>query len=360
MVYYCKEVMINSTMPVASPLMNTMLEVDSPRFLTDNNKNFFDYAAATDEAVSFYAVDCQDIKTESALSPPGINILLDSDFISMDAMEDVYVTADTVVVGGEEEVVGMEVEGGVPSIPITALELVMEDGERLQLSYLEASTLAANLPTPLGSHPATPLSTCPPPSTPGPFPFPTYPHPPSTPSCYSSCSDDVASSLSDVSTPGLSGVMSGEQFVIPLPADDKMAAATLTALETCSLTPLIKEELKYTIQSRRLAAGKPELVVDTSTPVRVKKVMTVEERGRALKRREQNRVAAQRFRQKQKDTGDVLLKKCHKLEGSNTTLRTEIRRLARESQELRQLLTSHLIVCPKVKVASADCCFSAE
>ncbi|XP_076442965.1 cyclic AMP-dependent transcription factor ATF-3-like [Babylonia areolata] len=161
----------------------------------------------------------------------------------------------------------------------------------------------------------------------------------------------MSSSISDVSTPGISGVTSGEQFVIPLPADDRMAAATLTALETCSLTPLIKEELKYTIQSRRLAAGKPELVVDTSIPVRQKKVMTAEEKERALKRREQNRMAAQRFRQKQKDTADVLLRKCQRMEGSNTTLRAEIRRLARECQELRQLLTSHLLVCPKVKVA---------
>jgi hypothetical protein len=34
---------------------------------------------------------------------------------------------------------------------------------------------------------------------------------------------------------------------------DALLEATLVALETGELTPLVKEELKYTIQSRRLA-----------------------------------------------------------------------------------------------------------
>lgn len=38
--------------------------------------------------------------------------------------------------------------------------------------------------------------------------------------------------------------------------------ATLEALETGELAPIIKEELKYTIQSRRLAKGQEELKVE--------------------------------------------------------------------------------------------------
>ena len=55
--------------------------------------------------------------------------------------------------------------------------------------------------------------------------------------------------------------------------DDKAAReagsfvqATLTALETGEITPLVKEELKYTIQSRRLAEGKSELEVKFEEP----------------------------------------------------------------------------------------------
>ena len=43
--------------------------------------------------------------------------------------------------------------------------------------------------------------------------------------------------------------------------------ATLVALETGNLSPLVKEELKYTIQSRRLAKGQTELAVDFTETV---------------------------------------------------------------------------------------------
>ena len=44
--------------------------------------------------------------------------------------------------------------------------------------------------------------------------------------------------------------------------------ATLTALETGNLSQLAKEELKYTIQARRLATGKEELKVDFPEPMK--------------------------------------------------------------------------------------------
>jgi hypothetical protein len=48
---------------------------------------------------------------------------------------------------------------------------------------------------------------------------------------------------------------------------DALLEATLTALETGELTPLVKEELKYTIQSRRLANGQGELGVQFTDPI---------------------------------------------------------------------------------------------
>ena len=47
---------------------------------------------------------------------------------------------------------------------------------------------------------------------------------------------------------------------------DGLIEATLTALETGEITPLVKEELKYTIQSRRLAQGQAELGVVFNSP----------------------------------------------------------------------------------------------
>lgn len=57
--------------------------------------------------------------------------------------------------------------------------------------------------------------------------------------------------------------------------DNKIIAATLKAFESGSLTPLIKEELRCTIQSRRLAEGKSEMKVEFKTPVKRKEVSII-------------------------------------------------------------------------------------
>ena len=48
--------------------------------------------------------------------------------------------------------------------------------------------------------------------------------------------------------------------------DLSLATAAMSAVQTGSVTPLIKEELKYSIQSRRLAKGKDELQVEFMEP----------------------------------------------------------------------------------------------
>ncbi|XP_070179689.1 uncharacterized protein [Littorina saxatilis] len=368
--------MINNTMPQASTNQgwNQMLE-GSPLLLPDYNKSFFDFADC----------DIQAFDAKAGEPVASSDLVMAEGFIPVEGAEATYTTLDSTVIltfAGEEYVTGGS--GHVGCIPTTALEMASGDVDMEEDGGSTSNTavvnehdgaffgtvvmsggeqnsvfLSVNLPVPSGNQPTTSSHNPPatpsyrPPLTPSPFSPPSnHAHPPSTPSCYSTCSEDYASTFSDASsTPDVKSVTSDRKFMFPVPTDDKMVAATLTALETNCLTPLIKEELKYTIQSRRLAAGKPELVVDAKPLVKVKKQMTAEERERAGKRRDQNRVAAQRFRQKQKDTADVLTRKCRRIEGSNTTLRNEIKKLARESQELRQLLTSHLMVCPKVKVA---------
>ena len=44
----------------------------------------------------------------------------------------------------------------------------------------------------------------------------------------------------------------------------KLHLAALESYNTGKITPLLKEELKYYIQTRRLSEGKKELVVDFS------------------------------------------------------------------------------------------------
>ena len=47
--------------------------------------------------------------------------------------------------------------------------------------------------------------------------------------------------------------------------DDKLAQAAISCVQLGTLTPLIKEELRLTIQSRRLQEGKDQLRPDSST-----------------------------------------------------------------------------------------------
>lgn len=120
--------------------------------------------------------------------------------------------------------------------------------------------------------------------------------------------------------------------------------ATKQVLETGSLTPLLKEELKYKIQSRRVAEGKRELKVEFLPPSENK--LTPEEEIKVQKRKLQNRVAAKKFRQKQKDVAFNLKKTIQSLESGKTRLRSEIKRLQNEKNELQQRLQQHLMVCP--------------
>ncbi|XP_063418643.1 basic leucine zipper transcriptional factor ATF-like 3 isoform X1 [Mytilus trossulus] len=123
--------------------------------------------------------------------------------------------------------------------------------------------------------------------------------------------------------------------------------ATLLALETGNMSPLIKEELKCTIQSRRLAKGQHEMEVEF--PEETKHELTEEERDKIDKRREQNRLAAQRFRDRKKTNSTSLCKKIQELEADNTQKSYEIRNLRAEKAKLQTMLYEHLLVCPSAK-----------
>ncbi|KAK3092997.1 hypothetical protein FSP39_009824 [Pinctada imbricata] len=116
------------------------------------------------------------------------------------------------------------------------------------------------------------------------------------------------------------------------------------ALETGELTPLVKEELKYTIQTRRLAEGKEELQVQFEDPINSE--LRPDEVEKVERRREQNRLAAQRFRQRQKSRGGELQKKSQKLLSENLRLRREIQTLQTERDRLHHALNEHMVVCP--------------
>nr|KAG5710735.1 hypothetical protein BaRGS_035137 [Batillaria attramentaria] len=72
---------------------------------------------------------------------------------------------------------------------------------------------------------------------------------------------------------------------------------------------------------------------------------------RKLRRRQQCREAARRFREKHRTTVDTLTKKMESLKDANTKLRTEISLLNQRKAELKKLRDAHLMVCPQVKTS---------
>ncbi|ESO90091.1 hypothetical protein LOTGIDRAFT_164395 [Lottia gigantea] len=125
--------------------------------------------------------------------------------------------------------------------------------------------------------------------------------------------------------------------------DPSLRRATYASLETGQLTPLLKEELKCRIQSRRLSEGKEELLVDFTSPSKFQP--RPDEIEKLNKRREQNRRAARKFRQKKRKDGDNLMKESEKLESDNTSLQEEIAKLYEERKKLEEIWSDHTRKC---------------
>nr|XP_044997481.1 basic leucine zipper transcriptional factor ATF-like 3 [Jaculus jaculus] len=71
-----------------------------------------------------------------------------------------------------------------------------------------------------------------------------------------------------------------------------------------------------------------------------------EDEDRKVRRREKNRVAAQRSRKKQTQKADKLHEEYECLEQENTTLRREIAKLTGELRHLSEALKEHEKMCP--------------
>ncbi|KAK6181036.1 hypothetical protein SNE40_008980 [Patella caerulea] len=133
--------------------------------------------------------------------------------------------------------------------------------------------------------------------------------------------------------------------------DPSLRRATFASLESGQLTPLLKEELKCRIQSRRLSEGKEELHVDFTSPSKFQP--RPDEIEKLNKRREQNRRAARKFRQKKRKDGDNLMKEAEKLDTDNTSLQEEIAKLYEERNKLEEILNDHTHKCQLVSTGQS-------
>ncbi|XP_060686885.1 basic leucine zipper transcriptional factor ATF-like 3 [Hemiscyllium ocellatum] len=71
--------------------------------------------------------------------------------------------------------------------------------------------------------------------------------------------------------------------------------------------------------------------------------------NKRLRRREKNRIAAQRSRKKQTQKADKLHEEYERLEQENTALKREIRKLSEEVKHLSEVLKDHERICPLIQ-----------
>ncbi|XP_045187009.1 uncharacterized protein LOC123544919 [Mercenaria mercenaria] len=116
--------------------------------------------------------------------------------------------------------------------------------------------------------------------------------------------------------------------------ETKLHLAALESYSTGKITPLLKEELKYYIQTRRLSEGKNELVVDFDTVPKKSQKLRPDEVARLERRREQNRRASEKFRSKKKTEVQNLQKIYQQLEQRNKELLRELGNLQAERDAL--------------------------
>ncbi|XP_026993857.1 cyclic AMP-dependent transcription factor ATF-3 [Tachysurus fulvidraco] len=128
---------------------------------------------------------------------------------------------------------------------------------------------------------------------------------------------------------------------------------SLTLDDFTHFSPLVKEELRYTIQNKRLSSGMSTSNTSCSDCSSekppgmpgVKRTLTVEEHDRRKRRRERNKIAAAKCRNKKKEKTDCLQKESEKLESLNAELKAQIEELKNQKQQLVYMLNLHRPTC---------------
>ncbi|XP_059213200.1 cyclic AMP-dependent transcription factor ATF-3 [Centropristis striata] len=133
---------------------------------------------------------------------------------------------------------------------------------------------------------------------------------------------------------------------------------TLTLDDFTNFTPIVKDELRLAIQTKRLSNG---LSVDMSSDGAssssdrasehhasgsgLKRELTPQEHDRRKRRRERNKIAAAKCRNKKKEKTETLQQESEKLETVNADLKAQIEELKQQKQQLVYMLNLHRPTC---------------
>ncbi|XP_046559830.1 uncharacterized protein LOC124268850 [Haliotis rubra] len=122
--------------------------------------------------------------------------------------------------------------------------------------------------------------------------------------------------------------------------DPRLERAMSVAMKTKQITPLLKEELRLSILTKRLAEGKEDIQVNFPQPHSYD--LTPAEMEKREKRKMQNKIAARKHRLKSKSKMLNIVEELQKQEQLKEELEKEYNRLFNEKQEmLCNLLDQH-------------------
>ncbi|XP_056150580.1 cyclic AMP-dependent transcription factor ATF-3 [Lampris incognitus] len=132
------------------------------------------------------------------------------------------------------------------------------------------------------------------------------------------------------------------------------APGALSLADFTGFAPQVRDELRLAIHTKRLVSG---LSADMSSDgassssdraaghTGVKRELTSEEHDRRKRRRERNKIAAAKCRNKKKEKTDCLQKESEKLESVNADLKAQIEALKQQKQQLVYMLNLHRPTC---------------
>ncbi|CAL1539707.1 unnamed protein product [Lymnaea stagnalis] len=136
--------------------------------------------------------------------------------------------------------------------------------------------------------------------------------------------------------------------------DPRLERAWQETERTNQVTPILKEELRLRILTKRLKKGEPD--IDTSSVEPKNYELTEEEKRKRERRKEQNRRAAKKCREKRKMKNLSDAEKSDLITKKNQKLKDDIMRLNHSNEVLFTFMRSHLQDdrCPHAKNASVD------
>uniref|UniRef100_A0A8D0G8Y8 Activating transcription factor 3 n=1 Tax=Sphenodon punctatus TaxID=8508 RepID=A0A8D0G8Y8_SPHPU len=128
-------------------------------------------------------------------------------------------------------------------------------------------------------------------------------------------------------------------------------AVSLVFEDLTTLTPMVKEELRFAIQNKRFShriSSTLDSVTVSDRPFEMsvlKAEGAPQEDDRKRRRRERNKIAAAKCRNKKKEKTECLQKESEKLETINAELKAQIEELKNEKQHLIYMLNLHRPTC---------------